>query len=110
MLATIARLALTVRPLHFIKRIISVLTDGNDVVVVVSEDVLGVGRSLRAVLTPAATALSIITANSSGLDILKDLYVKNHVVSIKIQKTLGAWKCVNYTFNIELTFTFNIYI
>ena len=61
MLATIARLALTVRPLHFIKRIISVLTDGNDVVVVVSEDVLGVGRSRRTVRTPTATALSMIT-------------------------------------------------
>ena len=61
MLATIAMLALTVRPLHFIKRIISVLTDGNDVAVVVSEDVLCVGRSRRAVRTPATTALSMIT-------------------------------------------------
>ena len=80
MLATIARLALTVRSLHFIKHIISVLTNGNDVVVV-SEDVLGVGRSKRTVRTPAATALSMITVKSSGLAILKDSHVKNHVVS-----------------------------
>ena len=63
---------------------------------VVVEDVLGVGRSRRAVRSPAARALSMIPAKSSGFAILKDQPCE------KSQKTIGVWlaKCVNYTFNI----------